>query len=273
MRWLCLLLIALCGVAHAFDREYSLYGMLLQRYTDGGMVCYASLKCDCAALAQFLEEVSSLPHCEFCQWCEEDRAAFLINAYNALALYTVLQCYPIWSIRQMGSLAQTIFDRRLLCIFGRHRSFHEIKCMAMRAYFDPRIHFALAPATLGGAALRGEPYIGRMLECQLEDQADQFMAHRAKNYLEGCVCSVYVSPLFKWYACDFIRQYGSVWTFIRPYFREQLGVEVYEPCWQLHYSHYDWMLNDRCSCLGDAYAEVNEQWEMEHGPIPGCPWY
>jgi Protein of unknown function, DUF547 len=262
MRWICLLFIAVTGVACGFDREYTLYGALLQRYTDGGMVCYASMKCDCALLGQFLDEVSNLPQCEYCRWCEEDRAAFWINAYNALALHTVLKCYPILSIRQVGCLVQGILDRRMLCVFGMQLSFNQIERLALRAYFDARIHFALAPATLGGAALRCEPYVGWKLDCQLRDQADQFMAHRAKNYIEGCVCSVYVSPLFKWYQCDFDRDYGSIWAFIRPYFRAQLGVEVFEPCWQLHFSHYDWMLNDRCSCLGDAYAEVNVQWQM-----------
>lgn len=272
MRWLWVVLVAVVSSVHAFDLTYRDYGEILQRYTDGGMVCYSALQCDCCALERFLQEVSAVQQCEYCTWSDEDRAAFLVNAYNALAMYTVLQCYPVWSIRQVGTIFQAIFDRRMLCILGRMRSFNEIERMAMREFFDPRLHFAFAPATLGGAALRSDPYIGEWLEAQLEDQTEQFMAHRAKNYLEGCVCSVYISPIFKWYECDFIKQYGSVWAFIRPYFRCQLGIEVFEPCWQLHYSRYEWGINDRCGCLGDAYAEINDQWQVDEACSPRrCP--
>jgi Protein of unknown function, DUF547 len=246
---------------NGFDREYNDYAAILQKYTDEGLVCYGALKCNLCPLQAFLQEAGAVDYADFFRWNQDDQAAFLINVYNAEAIYLVAPCYPIWSIRQRGTVFQNIFDVSVVCLFGRKMSLNQIRCMVSRVYRDARVYFALSPATLGGAALRSEPYIGSKLDEQLEEQTAQFMSHRAKNYLEKCVCSVYVSPIFMWYKCEFDRQYGSIWCFIRPYFREEWCTEVFCPCWELHCSRYDWAINDLCSCLGRAYAGENAEFD------------
>jgi len=247
----------------AFDLQYPEYGEILSEYTNEGLVCYRELKCDLCPLRSFLCEAAAVTREQYCSWSGEDRAAFLINLYNAQALYMVACNYPIWGICRLGTMMQSIFEMPTICLFGRRISMFQLECKLFDEYGDPRVFFALSPATLGGGPLRSEPYIGSELDDQLEDQAATFMRNRAKQYLEPCVCAVYISPIFYWQKSRFDCSYGSVWAFIRPYFREEWCTEVYPPCWRIRSSRYDWMLNDWCRCLGHAYAAEGE-------PDPNC---
>lgn len=260
-------LVPLLLFGDGFDRTYGEWGAILHRYTCEGLVCYQELRCDLDSLENFLCEARGVRWDDFCRWGEEEQAAFLINVYNAQAAYMVACAYPIWSIRRLEIFFDTIFDRRVVCLFGRWMSLNEIEWLTFRLYRDVRIYFALSPATLGGAALRCEPYVGARLDEQLEDQTAQFMANRVKNYLEGCVCSVYVSPIFFWRRCSFECEYGSIWAFIRPYFRENWSTDPFPPCWQLRTSRYAWRINDLCSCLGRAYAGENEEYDFRMAPV------
>jgi hypothetical protein len=61
---------------------------------------------------------------------------------------------------------------------------------------------------MGCPPLRNEPYIGDKLQEQLDDQARRFLTNSAKFKIERADSRIYLSPIFKWFAVDFIKKYG-----------------------------------------------------------------
>ena len=89
-RWAALVLLLLMPAiwvqAVAFDHEHSVWTDLLQQHVtnDGGLsqVDYRALLDEEAKLSVYLESLSRVSHQEFAGWTEDQRRAFLINAYN-----------------------------------------------------------------------------------------------------------------------------------------------------------------------------------------------
>ena len=112
-------------------------------------------------------------------------------------------------------------------------------------YHEPRIHFALVCAARGCPPLRSEPYVGRRLASQLDDQAKQFLAAAGKNRFDAAKDTLWLSPIFKWYKEDFVASAGSVSAYIKPYLPEELRQALgrsSNP--KIRYTNYDWGLND-----------------------------
>ncbi|MBI2818389.1 MAG: DUF547 domain-containing protein [Acidobacteria bacterium] len=91
--------------------SYAEYATVLRTHVDGqGMVNYEGLLADRPMLDTFAAVLGQLDPSLYEQWSAEAQIAFWINAYNALALETILNHYPIrllfsvrWPIRETAS--------------------------------------------------------------------------------------------------------------------------------------------------------------------------
>ena len=63
-----------------------------------------------------------------------------------------------------------------------------------------RIHMALVCATVGCPPLRAAPFRAAELDAQLTDQARRFFAQPDKFRLDARAGTVFLSPLFQWFA-------------------------------------------------------------------------
>ncbi|HKZ08549.1 MAG TPA: DUF547 domain-containing protein [Methylomirabilota bacterium] len=174
------------------------------------------------------------------------RIAFWINAYNLLAVKAVVDRYPVRSIKDGGTLLQSIWKRKVGTVGDREYALDEIEHDILRArYRDPRVHMAIVCASLSCPDLRGEPYVAERLEAQLADATRRFLANPTKGlHPAGDGRTARVSAIFKWFAGDFGGPDG-VARFIRatadPAVAERVrGLEGRG----LSYLHYDWSLND-----------------------------
>ena len=174
------------------------------------------------------------------------RIAFWINAYNLLAIKAVVDRYPLNSIRDGGTLLQSIWKRKVGTVGGREYALDEIEHDILRArHREPRIHMAIVCASLSCPDLRAEVYVGERLDAQLADAARRFLNNPTKGMQPGADGrTARVSAIFKWFADDFGGADG-VARFIRtaadPSFGERLPALDGRG---LSYLDYDWSLND-----------------------------
>ena len=227
------------------------YRALLARHVRPGtvdgvrlnLVDYAALAEDPsyrAALADFANaDPAALPS-------DGDRMAFWINAYNLLAIETVVDRRPIASIKDGGSFLFPIWKKKVGRVAGRDLSLDDVEHGILRKDFaEPRVHFAVVCASLSCPDLRAEPYEGARLDAQLDDQAARFLGNPTKGMrLSADGKAAAVSAIFKWFAGDFDRV-GGVAAFLRAKAPPELKprMSALEDA-GLSYLDYDWSLND-----------------------------
>ena len=239
-------------------REHREFDRLLRAYVHdlpGGqasVVDYAGFARERDRLRGYLQRLSAVPSTDFAAWPWADRQAFLINAYNAATIETVLGRYPdLDSIKDLGGLLQSPWQQPVLDLLGKTRSLDDIEHVLMRGsddYRDPRIHFAVNCASIGCPALRNEAYTGAKLQAQLEDQTRRFLADRSRNRYDAVAQSLLLSPIFDWYRADFERLSDGLDHFLLRY-ADILGLDAPARSaasvakLDLRFGDYDWRLN------------------------------
>jgi hypothetical protein len=242
----------------SFDSSHALWNSLLDSHvrwtTDGATskVDYTGFSRESAKLDDYLDQLSRVDASTFNAWNQNDRQAFLINAYNAATVKLILSRYPkLESIKDLGSLFSSPWKKDFIVLLGQTRSLDSIEHELLRGapdYSDPRIHFAVNCASIGCPALRPEAYLGSRLDQQLADQTLRFLGDRSRNRYDAKTDRLEVSKLFDWYAGDFDAHAGSVAAFLDQHAdaleldgstRERLRKGELS----IAFSDYDWKLN------------------------------
>ncbi len=172
------------------------------------------------------------------------RIAFWLNAYNVLAIDTVVRHYPLESIRDAGSFLFPVWKAPAGRIGARSYSLDEIEHRELRPLGDPRIHLALVCASRSCPALRREPYTGERLDAQLDAAARDFLADPRKGLaLDATRAALRLSPIFQWFDEDFERS-GGVLAFVGRYAPPDAAAWIAaHPDAEVAYFDYDWRLN------------------------------
>lgn len=176
----------------------------------------------------------------------QERFAFWANAYNLLAIKTVVDRYPVSSIKDGGNFLFPIWKKKVGTVAGKEYSLDEIEHGILRKEFsEPRVHFAVVCASLSCPDLRAEPYVASRLDEQLDEQARTFLANRTKGLVPGKDGkSAQVSSIFKWFGEDFTSG-GGVAKFVRGASDEATRSEIDGLSdGGISYLDYDWSLND-----------------------------
>lgn len=233
------------ALASDFNHSHPVFGTVLERVVQHGLVDYAALKADPKDLDRYLDQLAAVPEHDFMAFSERQKIAFLINLYNAATLRLVIEHYPIKSINDIGNWLNGPFDQRVVRLMGRSFSLGDVQHAILRKnHAEPRAHFALVSASLGSPPLRPEPYAADRLDSQLDEQARGFLRDTSKNSVDGKTRTLYLSKIFKWYAKDFGRKRGSVLSFVLPYLTEAAAAEGNKGELKIVYTEYDWALND-----------------------------
>lgn len=237
-------LLVVAEFAWSFDHHYQIWGEVLTKYSANGRVDYQGLSTDRSQLDTFIVECGRVPYSDYESWALNERMAFVINLYNAAAIQLILNHWPlgrspnstIGSINEIGGWTGSPWNIEFINIFGHVKGLGHLENDILRPSFkDPRIHFAIVPAALGGPWLRSEPFLPLILDDQLWQQERLFMTTRPEiNRYEDE--RLHLSPIFDWYSRDFGLRPGIV-IFARRYFSE-IPEKV-----RIEYSRFDWSLN------------------------------
>ncbi|MEZ4216191.1 MAG: DUF547 domain-containing protein [Myxococcota bacterium] len=244
---------AVPGAARAADLDLDLYAALLAEYTQavdatvGTRVDYAGLGREprWRALVASLEAAtpSALP-------TREARLAFWINAYNVLAIDTVVAHYPVDSIRDVGAGwvripgFAPVWKREAARIEGRAISLDGIEHATLRPLGEPRIHGAIVCASTSCPSLAREPFRAETLDAQLDAAWRRWMADPRKGLrVDRAAMRVTTSRILLWFAEDFEAQGGPL-AFAARYASDddRAWIAAHDPA--LAYFDYDWSLND-----------------------------
>ena len=242
--------------AASFD--YSHYEALLKRYTKPGVsidgvrgtaVDYAALAKETGkqgsdyntllkALASFNPETLDN---------REDKKAFWINVYNIAPVKTIIDHYPVDSIRSRKiKLSGLPWDRKAISVGGREYSLGQIENdILLDTFKDLRIHFTINCASVSCVNLRQEPYRGTTLSKQLEEQAREFLGDRQKGLLiDRKKRIIYLSQIFKFDKKDFDKLGGGAVHFVLPFLPPEDQEFIKKEKVAVEYLNYDWKLND-----------------------------
>ncbi|MHC4594058.1 MAG: DUF547 domain-containing protein [Planctomycetota bacterium] len=248
--------------------DFSDYATVLKTFVDEkAMVNYSKLKAQPQRLKEFAAAIGKLDPDSYEKWGEKDKIAFWLNAYNALTLKVIIDNYPIKSsffrsrIYPKNSIRQItgVWDKITFNVIGQNLTLGHIEHKILRVKFnEPRIHMAMVCAAMGCPPLRNEPYTGSKLDEQLNDQTRRFLANSAKFKIELANDRLYLSPIFKWFADDFVNKYdpkrdiakhrkkaSAVLNFVATHLEEADRYYVLKGDFKIKYLKYDWFLNEQ----------------------------
>lgn len=248
-----------CAVARASDFSYEPYARVLAGYVnEQGLVDYTSLQAHRDDLDAFTRHLADLEPQTFAQWSQPEKLAFWINAYNALTLKAVVDHYPVKSIKDIGSVFVSVWDKLTFPVMGEELTLNHIEHEVLRKEFsEPRIHLAINCASVGCPPLLDIPWQADSLETQFVESAKAFLSDPSKFRIDQAAARVYLSPIFKWFGDDFMGNYGSdlelrglsdkenaVIAFLATYTGPSDQAFLRAGPYRVKYLGYDWSLNE-----------------------------
>lgn len=177
----------------------------------------------------------------------EDKIAFWINVYNIAAIKTLIDHYPIDSIRSRKiSWLGLPWNRKVITVGGKEYSLGQIENeILLDTFKDLRIHFAINCASVSCVNLAQEPYRGPTLSKQLEERGKLFLADQQKGLrIDQEKKVVYLSQVFKFDKKHFDELAGGAVNFILPYLRPEDREFVKKEKLTVEYLDYNWKSND-----------------------------
>ncbi|HLX10082.1 MAG TPA: DUF547 domain-containing protein [Thermoanaerobaculia bacterium] len=232
--------------------DYAAWNQLLARWYDPvrGMD-YQDLKAkDGKSLADLRQHLAAV---DAAALAPADRLAYWINVYNVNVVGTVVDHYPVASIRDISTDWIThlnVFKKETVPVLGGMTSLDEIENVKIRQGFkDPRIHFAINCAAISCPPIRTEAFTGARVGEQLDDQARRFLNDprrgvQIESRAGGIV--LHVTKVVDWFADDFKQWGGGQVAFIRRYLTpdKQRQIDAAKGNVTLDFYSYDWALND-----------------------------
>lgn len=181
------------------------------------------------------------------QLSRDDALAYWLNLYNAGALSLAAEALRTNAntvLRVAGA-----FTDRFITVAGEHLSLTQIEHGKIRRFKDPRIHTALVCGSVSCPTLRYEPFAGKRLSEQLDEQARTFLASGGALRESD---RLLLSRVFLWYGADYGRPHrmpaflpvskertaGALVQWMEP----DLATWVREDTPPVSFQPYDWAL-------------------------------
>jgi uncharacterized protein DUF547 len=253
LRVVFLLLVMLPRALSAQSVDASDFTAVLRAHASERGVNYAALKADRARLDGYVTRVGTVTRTQFEQWPRTEQIAYLINAYNAIVLRSVIDEYPIKRslnpaalVRPANSVWQIggFFNEKQHRVAGRELTLDDIEHKVLRAQLkERRVHVALVCAARSCPPLRTSTYTADSLDTQLDDQARKFLADASRNHFDRSHGTVRLSEIFKWFADDFGGEKGVI-SFASRYVDPATAQWLQSGKYRVSYFDYDWNLND-----------------------------
>ena len=172
----------------------------------------------------------------------DEKKAFYVNAYNAMAIGIVLDRYPVKSIRDVEG-AFTKIRRR---IGGQELSLDDVE-NRLREFKDARIHFAIVCVSESCPPLAPAAYRPEAISADLDRQGRAFVNDPKRNVIDRAKGRLVLSKIFDWNRKEFERDAGSLAKYVARYVngRETASWLASNAVPAPAFLDYDWSLNQR----------------------------
>lgn len=232
--------------------DWTRYGAWLARHVVAGSdgvnrVDYGAVTA--AGLAELAAVIDTLQDVEVAALNRDQQFACWANLYNAVTLKTVLDHYPVESIRDIdlggGVFGGGPWKADLVTVDGVALSLDEIEHRILRPIWrDPRVHYAVNCAAVGCPNLRPAPWTAETLERDLDAAARDFINHpRGVRPSSGGSSGLIVSKIYDWFAEDFGGDAAGVLAHLRRHAEGETAALLAERH-DIDGTAYDWSLND-----------------------------
>ncbi len=195
---------------------------------------------DRAALAAY---IAALAGARISALSRPEQFAFWVNLYNALTVRTILDAFPVRSIRDIRPTLLSIgpWGQPAARIDGVDLSLDDIEHRILRPGFgDNRVHYAVNCASLGCPNLAARAWRGATLEADLDIAARAFINHPRGARIEAG--RLRVSSIFHWYEADFGGTDAGVIAHLARFAAPPLRAGL-APVRTISGHDYDWRLN------------------------------
>ena len=166
----------------------------------------------------------------------EEKMAYWINAYNVLTIDLITTSDEQESIKNLGNIFNSPWDKHTWDIAGKAHSLNHIEHDIIRSMNEPRIHFAVNCAAKSCPDLRAEAYRADKLDAQLEEQTVLTLDNPSKGYNRGNDGIVSVTKIMDWYEEDFDN--GDLNKWLQTYKPDEVATTT-----KIRFFDYDWSLN------------------------------
>ncbi len=178
-----------------------------------------------------------------------EQQAYWVNLYNALTVITILDAFPVASIRDIdispGIFSDGPWGKKLVKIENEEVSLDDIEHRILRPIWqDPRIHYAVNCASIGCPNLRTEAMTAANTEDFLNAGAIEYINHqRGAEVIRG---KLIVSSIYDWFEDDFGGNDAGVIAHLRQYAKPGLKAALANIN-KVDDDRYDWDLNGTVS--------------------------
>ncbi|MZG53739.1 MAG: DUF547 domain-containing protein [Nitrospinae bacterium] len=211
---------------------------VLKKYVNKeGKVAFKKLASDYSDLLFYLDHIAKYDPDK--SQGREQKLAFYINSYNALAMYGVIFHKIPKDFNRFIDRAR-FFKFTEFNISGRQISLYDYENKIIRPAGDPRVHFALNCMVVDCPRLPDKPFIPEKIDSQLNDAAVEFLNDPKKVFVDPLEKEVTVSEILKFYEEDFVnpKQAGSVLEYINRFRKEKIPSS-----YKVRFFNYDWTVN------------------------------
>lgn len=166
--------------------------------------------------------------------------AYYINAYNALAMFNVIDSgFP----KSLGGLYKVwFFGIKRFSVGGERMSLYALENDVIRPFGDERVHFALNCMSVSCPRLPRKPFLAGSLDRQLDVAAKAFFSEFRNLQLLYADRRVRVSGILDFYTGDFLAKTPTLTAYINKYARHNIPED-----YRIEFIDYDWTVNDRRS--------------------------
>ncbi len=222
--------------------DHTAWNRLLAEGTHDGLVDYGYMMDHRAELDGYLDRVA---RADLASLAPAELEALLINAYNALTVRSILDHWPVGSIRDIDG----VWSDATHTVGGQELTLDAIEHHLLRPFWkDPRIHFAVNCASRSCAPLPSWAFDGSQLDDQLDRRAHAFLSSPRNVQIDGD--KLRVSKYFDWYGGDFTHEgwkprADTIPEFIARYSRPEVKafIDQHGGDVPLELMDYDWSLN------------------------------
>ena len=214
------------------------YGRVLERFVDErGHVDFQALAAERRDLDTFIRYVADTPLERFRD--HREKLAHLINSYNALSIYNVIESgIP----RSHAGFAKVVFFySRKLMTGGEPISLYDYENRIIRPLGEPRVHFALNCSAVSCPVLPRKPFTADGLDAELERETRAFFARRENFRIDPALRRVYLSELLAFFPEDFVPAHAASLLEYANRYAPQGAPESFEA----RFTPYDWTIANR----------------------------
>ena len=215
------------------------WARVLERFVDArGAVDFSALAHDRADLDRYVRFVADTPLATLP--AGDAKLAHLINAYNALSMWNVIESGIPTTHAGLHKVA--FFVQRRLEIGGESRSLYDFENDVIRPYTrsigEPRVHFALNCSAVACPALPRTPFAAEPLQAQLEREATAFFARPENFRIDAAERTVWLSAILDFYPEDFVPAHGrNLIDYANRHAPERAPLD-----YRVRFTPYDWTI-------------------------------